>query len=90
MLTMNRERAEGSTTDVAVLHVCLKCDYYGVNTERFCPLCGTGLVHCCAACGAGLANPFARYCVQCGQPLRTDAPSPEEPMVPAPSPAADA
>lgn len=53
-----------------VLHVCLACDYFGIKSENVCPLCGTGLVHCCVECGALLANPFARYCVQCGCALR--------------------
>jgi hypothetical protein len=59
----------GTMEETVVLNVCLSCDYYGVSTEKFCPLCGSQLVHCCEACGERLANPFARFCVQCGRAL---------------------
>ena len=50
--------------------VCPKCKYYTPisSGEKFCPICGTKLIHQCPECGREIVSPFDKYCPFCGHP----------------------
>ncbi len=50
-------------------HLCPECfRTTPVNAnEQFCPNDGTKMLEACPKCQQNISNPYARYCVHCGQ-----------------------